>query len=102
MSLITSISLTLTNPDDAQRFEDLFEHGHTYRPIPTEPRGFRSMRYAGPTVYHITSNYLDDDLAQDIINGPWATGSVLYIHEETATHPTIKIFGPPPEAGWNP
>lgn len=96
MSNVTDLTMILTDWRDKERFEDLIEEHCLIRPA-TARNGGKCM---GSYVYCMGLNYAKPELLDALLEGPWSSGSTLYLEREEWLWPLVKIFGDVPVLGW--
>jgi hypothetical protein len=98
MSLVTDVVFVTPKYADRgtakERFQELFRTLYTRyedRWIP-QPAGDGGTKASGAVVFHLGVNYLDGELKEALVAGPWPKGTVLYIDEEDSDHPEVHTW----------
>lgn len=92
MSYVTDLTLIFPNRHDAQQFEKVY-HEHTGDDVIELPSG--GSKGTHNRVYTFGLNYVlgrAPNLLDVLEKGPWANGTVLYVHHEADDEPTVKVF----------
>lgn len=82
-------------PDRCPRFEEILGR-HNLSCPPVEDHGRKVPHTA---VYYVGGlNHIDQDVIDDIKAVDWPAGSVLYVHHEQDSTPSVTVFGIAEEA----
>lgn len=91
MSYVTEVVAILANREQGRRFEDLINQlgGVRPRPTPVESGGPNATSVF---VYVLGLDYMNPELVEILTTEPWATGSVIWIEDESWDDPMVKVF----------
>lgn len=98
MSLVTDVVFVtptwVKQGEAGKRFQELFATLYTrytnrWIPQPAEDGG---TKVSGATVFHLGVNYMDTELKEALIAGPWPKGTVLYIDEDDSDYPEVHTW----------
>lgn len=97
MSYVTDVTVILTDWNDKARLESIVQHWAGFTPLAAEPSG---PNCTGCHAYVLGLDYAAPALVDDLLGGPWAPGTVVFVEDESWIRPQIRVFGAVPSGGW--